>query len=144
MVVKISTPETGKWDIFGGSPQILGPSGPAPDSAGGAVMAPFGRSLWRACSGEILRKCDERFSRKSHFCFFLKECPMGKQVKKTDSLYIVFKVLHTRRDRTRPAGVCAAQRARRRATATSPGDYTAARNTISGFAGPEVVFYALP
>ena len=75
---------------------------------------------------------------------------MCQQVKKTDSLYIVFKVLHTRRDRTRRADAGVAQRVRRRATATSPGsgnrtgDYTAARNTISGFAGPEVVFYALP
>jgi len=63
---------------------------------------------------------------------------------------VIRKLLYTRRDRTRRADAGAAQRARRRATATSPGsgnrtgDYTAARNTISGFAGPEVVFYALP
>jgi len=48
----------------------LGPPGPAPNSGGGPVMVSFGRPVWGARSCEILRKSDERFSRKSHFIFF--------------------------------------------------------------------------
>ena len=91
------------------STQILGPSGPAPKLGDGSLVMSFGSAVCGARWYEILRKSDERFSRKSHFCFFLKESPSGQQVKKTDSLYIVFKVLNTQRIRSRFAGFeCAA------------------------------------
>ena len=61
-------PEVGD---FWGSHRTLGPPGPAPNSEGGSLVMPFGRTLFGTCLCEILRKSDERFLRKSTLNFFL-------------------------------------------------------------------------
>jgi len=70
IVTKILTHGNRKLEIFGGSSPNLVAPGPAPNSGGGSVIAPFGRSERGARSCKILGKSDERFSRKSQFYFF--------------------------------------------------------------------------
>ena len=50
----------------------MGPSGPAPNSGDGLGVMCFDRAGWGTYSRKILRKSDERFSRKSTLNFSLR------------------------------------------------------------------------
>ena len=64
----------------------MGPPGPAPNFGGGWVIMPFRRPLRGTPSGKILRKSDERLSRKSTLNFFLRN-PLDAQKERIRTRY---------------------------------------------------------